>query len=124
MNILLWIIQILLALLFIFSGSMKFVMSVQQMNEQAPVVLPGLFLHFIGVCEILGGFGLVLPALLRIKPGLTPLAATGLAIITAGATVITLMGPMKGLVLVPLITCVLCILIAYGRWRLRPIAAK
>jgi uncharacterized membrane protein YphA (DoxX/SURF4 family) len=124
MNILLWIIQILLALLFIFSGSMKFVMSVQQMNEQAPVVLPGLFLHFIGVCEILGGFGLVLPALLRIKPGLTPLAATGLAIITAGATVITLMGPMKGLALLPLITCVLCILIAYGRWRLRPIAAK
>ena len=124
MNILLWIIQILLALLFIFSGSMKFVMSVQQMNDQAPVVLPGLFLHFIGVCEILGGFGLVLPALLRIKPGLTPLAATGLAIITAGATVITLMGPMKGLVLVPLVTCVLCVFVAYGRWRARPIPAK
>src|ERR1043166_8916656 len=119
MNILLWIIQILLGLLFIFSGSMKFVMSVQQMNDQQPFVLPGLFFHFIGVCEILGGFGLILPSLLRIKPGLTPLAAAGLAIITAGATVITLMGPMKGLVLVPLITCVLCILIAYGRWRLR-----
>ena len=124
MNILLWIIQVLLALLFIFSGSMKFVMSVQQMNEQAPVVLSGLFLHFIGVCEILGGFGLILPALLRIKPGLTPLAAAGLAIITAGATVITLMGPMKGLALLPLVTCVLCILVAYGRWRLRPIAGK
>jgi uncharacterized membrane protein YphA (DoxX/SURF4 family) len=124
MNILLWIIQILLGFLFIFSGSMKFVMSVQQMNEQAPVVLPGLFLHFIGVCEILGGIGLILPALLRIKPGLTPLAAAGLAIITAGATVITLMGPMKGLVLLPLVTCVLCIFVAYGRWRLRPIAGK
>jgi uncharacterized membrane protein YphA (DoxX/SURF4 family) len=124
MNILLWIIQILLALLFIFSGSMKFVMSVQQMNEQAPVVLPGLFLHFIGVCEILGGFGLILPVLLRIKPGLTPLAAAGLAIITAGATVITLMGPMKGLALVPFVTCVLCIFVAYGRWNLKPIAGK
>jgi uncharacterized membrane protein YphA (DoxX/SURF4 family) len=124
MNILLWIIQILLGFLFIFSGSMKFVMSVQQMNEQAPVVLPGLFLHFIGVCEILGGIGLILPALLRIKPGLTPLAAAGLAIITAGATVITLMGPMKGLVRLPLVTCVLCIFVAYGRWRLRPIAGK
>lgn len=121
MNILLWIIQILLALLFIFSGSMKFVMSVQQMNEQAPVALPGLFLHFIGVCEILGGFGLVLPALLRIKPGLTPLAAAGLAIIVAGATVITLMGPMKAMALVPFITCVLCIFVAYGRWKARPI---
>jgi uncharacterized membrane protein YphA (DoxX/SURF4 family) len=124
MNILLWIIQILLALLFIFSGSMKFVMSVQQMNEQQPFVLPGLFLHFIGVCEILGGFGLILPSLLRIKPGLTPLAAAGLAIITAGATVITLMGPMKGLVLLPLVTCLLCIFVAYGRWKMRPIAGK
>src|ERR1041384_5274145 len=104
MNILLWIIQILLALLFIFSGSMKFVMSVQQMNEQAPVILPGLFLHFIGICEILGGFGLILPSLLRIKPGLTPLAAAALAIITAGATVITLLGPMKGLMLLPFVT--------------------
>ena len=124
MNILLWIIQVLLALLFIFSGSMKFVMSVQQMNDQAPVVLPGLFLHFIGVCEFLGGIGLILPALLRIKPGLTPLAAAGLAIITAGATVITLMGPMKGLALVPFVTCVLCVVVSYGRWQLRPIAGR
>ena len=124
MNILLWIFQGLLALLFIFSGSMKFVMSVQEMNSQAPVVLPGLFFHFIGVCEILGGFGLILPSLLRIKPSLTPTAAAGLAIITAGATVITLMGPMKGMVLLPLITCVLCIFVAYGRLRLRPIAGR
>ena len=124
MNILLWIIQVLLALLFIFSGSTKFVMSVQQMNEQAAVVLPGLFLHFIGVCEILGGIGLILPSLLRIKPGLTPLAAAGLAIITAGAIVLTLMGPMKGLALVPFVTCVLCVVVAYGRWQLRPIAGR
>ena len=124
MNILLWIIQILLGLLFVFSGSMKFVMSVDQMNAQAPVVLPGIFLHFIGVCEILGGFGLILPSVLRIKPGLTPLAAAGLAIITAGATVITLMGPMKGMALVPLVTCVLCIFVAYGRWRIAPVRPK
>ena len=124
MNILLWIIQILLGLLFVFSGSMKFVMSVDQMNAQAPVVLPGIFLHFIGVCEILGGFGLILPSVLRIKPGLTPLAAAGLAIITAGATVITLMGPMKGMALVPFVTCVLCIFVAYGRWRIAPVRPK
>jgi uncharacterized membrane protein YphA (DoxX/SURF4 family) len=124
MNILLWIIQILLGLLFVFSGSMKFVMSVQDMNAQGPVVLPGIFLHFIGVCEILGGLGLILPSVLRIKPGLTPLAATGLAIITAGATVITLMGPMKGMVVVPLVTCLLCIFVAWGRWRIAPVHPK
>ena len=124
MNILLWIIQGLLALLFIFSGAMKFMMSVAEMNEQSPVVWPGLFLHFIGVCEVLGGLGLILPSALRIKPGLTPLAAGGLAIITAGATVITLMGPMKGMVGVPLVTCLLCIFVAWGRWRARPISPR
>jgi uncharacterized membrane protein YphA (DoxX/SURF4 family) len=124
MNILLWILQILLGLLFIFSGAMKFVMTVAQMNEQGPVFLPGIFLHFIGVCEILGGIGLILPSALRIEPRLTPLAAAGLAIITAGATVITLMGPMKGMALVPLITCLLCIFVAYGRWRMRPITPR
>jgi uncharacterized membrane protein YphA (DoxX/SURF4 family) len=124
MNIILWIVQVLLSLLFLFSGSMKFVMSVQQMNDQAPVVLPGLFLHFIGVCEILGGFGLILPSLLRVKPGLTPLAAAGLAIITIGATIITLMGSLKGMALLPFVTALLCIFVTYGRWRARPIAGK
>jgi uncharacterized membrane protein YphA (DoxX/SURF4 family) len=124
MNIVLWILQALLALLFIFSGAMKFVMPVEEMNRQAPVVLPGLFLHFIGACEILGGLGLILPSLLRIKPGLTPLAALGLAIITAGATVITLMGPLKGMALMPFVTCLLCMFVAYGRLRVRPIAGR
>ena len=124
MNILLWILQCLLGLLFIFSGVMKFVMSVAEMNAQSPVVWPGIFLHFIGVCEVLGGVGLILPSALRIEPYLTPLAAAGLAIITAGATVTTLMGPMKGMAVVPLVTCLLCIFVAWGRWRARPISAK
>ncbi|HBB95049.1 MAG TPA: DoxX family protein [Blastocatellia bacterium] len=123
MNILLWIIQVLLALLFIFAGSMKFVMPVEEMNRQAPVVLPGLFLHFIGVCEILGALGLILPALLRIKPGLTPLAATGLAIITLGATVITMKGGVA-MAVVPLVVCLLSIFVAYGRWRVAPVHEK
>jgi uncharacterized membrane protein YphA (DoxX/SURF4 family) len=122
-NIILWILQGLLGLLFIFSGVMKFVMSVEEMNAPAPVKLPGLFLHFIGVCEVLGGLGLILPSLLRIKPQLTPLAAAGLAIITAGATVITLMAPSP-MVAVPLITCLLCLFVAYGRWRVKPISPR
>ena len=124
MNILLWILQCLLALMFIFSGAMKFVMSVAQMNDQAPVFLPGIFLHFIGVCEILGGIGLILPSALRIEPHLTPLAAAGLAIITAGATVITLMGPMKAMAVIPLVTCLLCMFVAWGRWRIAPVRPK
>ena len=124
MSVILWILQVLLALLFIFAGVMKFVMSVAEMNAQAPVAFPGIFLHFIGICEILGGLGLILPSLLRIKPQLTPLAAVGLALITAGATVITLMGPMKVAAAFPLIICLLCLFVAYGRWRLKPISPK
>lgn len=124
MNIILWILQILLGLLFIFAGVMKFVMSVEQMNAEAPVVMPGLFLHFIGLCELLGGLGLILPSLLRIKPQLTPLAAFGLAIIMAGATITGLMGPMKVGAALPFIICLLCLFVAYGRWRVKPISAR
>jgi len=124
MNILLWIIQCLLALLFIFSGATKFVMSVEQMNAQSPVFLPSIFLHFIGVCEILGGIGLIVPSVLRIEPRLTSLAAAGLAIIMTGATVITLMGPMKAAAIIPLVTCLLCLFVAWGRWKARPISPR
>lgn len=52
--------------------------------------LPGLFVRFIGVCEVLGALGMILPGILRIRPGLTPLGAAGLLIIMIGATVLTL----------------------------------
>jgi hypothetical protein len=92
------------------------------LTEQSP--LPGWFVRFIGVGEVLSTIGLILPGLLRIKPGLTPLAACGLVIITAGATVLALAGvvPGGGLapVLIPLVVGLLSALVAYGRWRLAP----
>jgi uncharacterized membrane protein YphA (DoxX/SURF4 family) len=119
----LWILQILLGLLFLFSGSMKFVMSVAEMTKDMPS-MPGWFLHFIGVMEILGGFGLVLPSLLRIRPGLTPLAAAGLVTIMIGATVITLSTMGVGAAMLPLIVGILCVFVAYGRWRLAPLSPR
>ena len=113
--ILLWIVQGLLALLFLFGGVMKFVMPIAEMTKQTH--LPGLFLHFIGVAEILGAIGLILPGLLRIRVGLTPLAAAGLAIITVGATVITLAGGQIGMAMFPLVTALLSAFVAYSRWR-------
>lgn len=122
LNYVLWTLQVLLALLFLFAGAMKFVMPIAEMTKQMP--LPAWFLYFIGVAEILGGLGLVLPSALRIQPGLTPLAAAGLAIIMIGATVISVqtMG-VKGAV-VPFVVLLLTAYVAYGRWRLWPIAAK
>lgn len=113
----------MLSLLFLFGGSMKFVMSVADMNKGAPTPMPGWFLHFIGACEVLGGIGLILPAALRILPGLTPLAATGLGIITLGATIITAKGGIA-LAAVPFVVCVFSFFVAFGRWRLAPIRAK
>src|SRR6202158_6133443 len=113
--VLLWIIQGLLALLYLFGGVMKFVMPIEEMTKQTH--LPGLFLHFIGVAEILGAIGLILPGLLRIRVGLTPLAAVGLAIITVGATVITLRTGGGALALFPFVVAVLSAFVAYGRWQ-------
>ena len=110
----LWILQILLGLLFLFSGSMKFVMSVAEMTKDMPW-MPGWFLHFIGVMEILGGFGLVLPSFLRIRPGLILLAAACLVIIMIGATMITLTAMSIGATVLPLIVGILCVFVAYDQ---------
>jgi len=118
MNIVLWIVQTLLALLFLFTGGMKLIMPIEEMTQQIP--MPGLFLRFIGVCEVLGGLGLVLPWLLGIRPGLTSLAAAGLVIIMIGATATTIMTGQIAISLVPLAVGILCLFVAYGRWRLVP----
>ena len=108
MNTLLWIIQALLAALFLFAGGTKLIMPVEEMTRQMPLPLPGWFLRFIGVAELLGALGLVLPGLLRIQPRLTPLAAAGLVIIMIGATVLTLMGGEVAMALIPLVVGILC----------------
>jgi uncharacterized membrane protein YphA (DoxX/SURF4 family) len=123
MNILLWIIQALLALLFLFAGGTKLVLSIEQMQEMGSpnqIVFPAMLVRFIGVCEVLGALGLILPGLFRIRPALTPLAATGLIIIMAGAIVTTLKGGDVAPALLPLVTLVLLAFVAYGRTKLAP----
>jgi hypothetical protein len=116
----LWIVQGLLALLFLYAGGVKLVTPVEEMLAQMPLPLPGVFLQFIGVAEVLGALGLVLPGLTRIRPGLTPLAAAGLTIIMVGATALTLAIGMGFLALMPLVVGLLTAFVAYGRWRLAP----
>ena len=125
MNILLWIIQGLLALLFLFAGVTKVVLPaevLQSMNPPDAVKLPMAFIRFIGVCELLGGLGLILPGIFRKRQDLTPLAAALLTIIMIGAVVVTIMGPGVAASIVPLVTAVLCAFVAYGRWYVRPLA--
>ena len=108
----LWIVQGLLALLFLFAGSMKLILPIEMLGQMG---LPGLFVRFIGVAEVAGSIGLILPSLLRIRPGLTPLAACGLVIIMIGATVFTLLSGEVAMALIPLVVGLLSAFVAYGR---------
>ena len=122
MTYVLWIVQALLALLFLFTGGMKLVLPLEELTAQMP--LPGLFVRFVGLAQVLGALGLILPGLLRIRPGLTPLAAAGLVIIMIGATLVTLATMDAALALMPLVVGLLAAFVTYGRWRLAPLRGR
>ena len=69
------------------------------------------------MAEVLGALGLILPGLLHIRPGLTPLAAAGLVLIMIGATVLTLAEGTVASALIPLVVGLLAAFVVYGRWR-------
>jgi uncharacterized membrane protein YphA (DoxX/SURF4 family) len=113
MTITLWSVQVVLALIFLFAGSMKLILPIEVMTAQTP--LSGLFLRFIGVCEVAGALGLILPGLTRIQRRLTPLAASGLVVIMVGAVVLTLASEGVVWAVVPLVVGTLAACVAYGR---------
>jgi uncharacterized membrane protein len=112
-HIVAWVLQGLLGLQFLFAGAIKFVTPIEEMTKQMP--LPAAFLYFIGACELLGGLGLILPGALKIRRGLTPLAAIGLSIIMAGAVVICARLDVT-MASVPLIVGLLCGFVVWRRW--------
>lgn len=87
MNIALWIVQALLAFAFLAAGGMKLATPVDQLAEQMAWVasVPSFVPKVIGLLEVLGAVGLILPSALRIQPQLTPLAAGGLVLTMLGA---------------------------------------
>ncbi len=117
----LWTLQALLAALFLFAGGMKLAMPAEALAQQSH--LPALFMKFIGMCELLGAIGLVVPGLTGIRPALTPLAAAGLTVIMAGATAVTLAagGPPAAAAL-PFGVGLAAAFIAWGRTRSAPLA--
>jgi uncharacterized membrane protein YphA (DoxX/SURF4 family) len=114
-NVTLWIVQVILALLFLLVGGMKLIVPVEALLAQMPIQMPGLFVRLIGTIEVVGALGLILPGLLRIRPVLTPLAACGLVIEMIGATVYTVAGGQGALALFPLVLALICAFVAYGR---------
>lgn len=122
MHYALWAVQVLLAGLFLLAGGTKFSIAPQELTAQSS--LPAGFLYFIGLAELAGALGLLLPGLLGIRPGLTPLAAAGLLLIMIGATVTTAREMGLATALLPFVTGLLTAFVAYGRWKLAPLASQ
>jgi putative oxidoreductase len=119
----LWIVQGLLAVLFLLLGVMKLTFPIDDLAAQ--MGLPGLLIRFIGLSEVLGAIGLIVPALTRIRPGLVPAAATGLATIALLATGYHLLhGDGLAIASFPLLVALLAAFVAYGRWQLAPHRAR
>jgi len=122
-RIALWIVQGLLAALFLFAGGFKLVTPAAELTRIAH--LPAGFLKFIGTCEVLGALGLVLPGLLRVRTGLTPLAAAGLVVIMLGAVILSVITQGVAAAGFPLVVGVLASTVAVGRWSpFNPTAGK
>ena len=112
-RIALWILQGLLAALFLYAGGFKLALPLATLAKFSP--LPPLFLKFIGLCEVAGALGLVLPGIFRVRTGLTPLAALGLVLVMIGATWVTIATMGAAPALFPCIVGILAAVVAVGR---------
>ena len=119
MNLALWIIAIVLAVAFVGSGLLKLVRSKDQLvasgfgwaEDYSPSTI-----RLIGVAEILGAIGLVVPAAVHVAPILVPLAAVGLALVMIGAGVVHARRKETPMVAMNVVLLVLAVFVAWGRF--------
>jgi putative oxidoreductase len=122
-NVVLWILPAFLALFFaLASGAPKLLLPIETLAM--PLPLPELFIRCIGVCEVLGALGLILPSITRVKPGLTPLATLSLTALTLCAATYQMLAQQPANAVFALAMGAIAAFVAYGRWRLAPIAAR
>ena len=114
-NIALRSFQVLVALLFLFAGTIKVILPIVLLQAQMPLPLPVLFVRFIAIAEVVGGLGLILPGLLRIRPLLTSLAALGLVLDMLGATAYNMISGQIGAAVTTVVLALICLAIASGR---------
>lgn len=115
MKVTVWIVSALLALAFLFIGGMKVLTptaELESMSQGVPVIL----LRIAGVAEVLGALGLILPAVTRIAPVLTPLAASGLVVVMLGATIVNVVIGMYPAVIQTLVLGLLAGFVAWARF--------
>jgi putative oxidoreductase len=124
MDIALWILQVLLALLFAAAGIRKVQLSPVALAQRAPALstLPLPFIWCIGSAEFLAAIGLILPAATRIVPALTPAAAAGLVVLMTSATVFNAAHRKYAQLGLTVLLLLLAAVVVYGRLVLAPIA--
>lgn len=123
MNRTLWVLQWLMGLFFaIASGAPKLFIPIDDLPM--PIPIPGPVLVTIGVLEILGGVGMILPAITRVKVGLVPLAAAGCALVAIGGMAYQIAAGEYGNSIFALVFALICAFIAYGRWQLVPLSSN
>jgi uncharacterized membrane protein YphA (DoxX/SURF4 family) len=123
MNILLWVLQVLLALAFLAHGWIFLVPPPEMIDQMNASISPALRI-FIGVAEVLAGVGLTLPAITRIMPWLVPWAAAGLVVVMISATVFHVMRNEMMSALTTTVLLVLVTFVAYMRWKVLPIRPR
>ena len=124
MNIVLWIVQILLALVFLMAGAMKVTRPREVLAENMAWVedFSQSQLRLIGALEILGALGLILPAVTGVLPGLAALAAVGLALTMVGAIIVHLRRKEYPNVIGNVVLLALVFFLAYGRIFVEPLS--
>ncbi len=123
LHITLWIAQVILAAMFLMSGFMKLSQLIDQLSKMLPwaAQVPEALVRFIGVAEVLGAVGLILPSLLRIQPKLTPIAAVGLALVMLFAVVFHISRGETPMIGMNFILIAIAAFIAWGRFKNAPI---
>ena len=122
----LWVAQGLLAAAFLMSGAGKVFTPMEQLQAQMPWFQGALggAARFIGVMEVLGALGLILPAATRIMPKLSAVAASGLMTIMVLASITHLSRGEYPMIVANLVLGGLAAFIAWGRFKKAPIAAR
>jgi putative oxidoreductase len=120
MNVLLWIVQVLLAVAF-FAHGVLLLFPPPAVAEQMHASLGHAFPVFIGVAEVLAAIGLTLPGLTRIQPWWTSWAAAGIMVVMVSATVFHFNRGEVSSGITTLVLLVLATFVAYMRWRVAPI---
>ena len=123
MNIVLWVLQVLLALAFFAHGWMLLAPPAN-LIEQMNAVMSTEFRIFLGAAEVAAAIGLTLPGLTRILPWLVPAAAAGIMIVMISATVLHVQRGETSGAITTAVLLALATFVAYMRWKVLPIAPR